>query len=359
MSKLNFSSKEYLETLKSVEDSNGKGDKCELSSADAFLYLIKGFSKQGLDNLCEQLQNYFASQHGLTDLSLDDVYDILQGNAEGKIQLYDTTKKQILQQAHKVIDSGKFLGNEMTEDGRFNTSSWLSHSLYASRFSGFVARELNAKQDRNLDVDAVEALALLHDCGRKKDPSMGHVTKGAEALIDAGYPYAARAAVTHSFFLGERCASNERAEKGFSMGPNGEACWSEEAEMDDIREFLEAHKLTITDLILGLADLTATDRGVVRVSERLKDIATRRKLDPTNREFFLLKLIKGMVYVFNEMKVEIPKEIIVNIPKPGDGIECADKSIEQLSEILYQHYNKVIEDKSATLSNEDKAEEIK
>ena len=245
MSKLNFSSKEYLETLKSVKDSNGKGDKCELSSADAFLYLIKGLPKADLDNLCDQLQNYFATKYGLTNLSLDDVYDILQGKTEGKIQLYDTVKKEILKQAYRVADSGKFLGNKTILDGKINTSSWLSHSLYAARFSGFVARELNDKQDKELDVDKIEALALLHDCGRKKDHTMGHVTKGAEALIDDGYPNAARAAVIHSFFLGERCASNEEAEKGFSMGPNGEACCSEDAEMDDVREYLEAHEILL------------------------------------------------------------------------------------------------------------------
>ena len=356
MSRLDFSNKKYLETLKNIEDSRGNGDKCELSPAESFLYLIKGLPQEDLDNLCEQLKNYFSSQYGLTDLSVDDIYAILQGNTNGKIQLYDKTKKEILEQAYKVIDSGKSLGNKTIDNGKINTSSWLSHSLYVARFSGVVANELNNKQNRKLDVDSIEALAILHDCGRKKDHTSGHVTKGAEALIDDGYPYASRAAVIHSFFAGERCASNDRAEKGFYMGERGDACWSDDAEKDDIREYLEIHKLTITDLILNLGDLTATGKGVVTVYDRLKDIATRRELDPTNREFFLLKLINGMTYILGEMKVEIPKEIIVNIPKPGAGIESAEESIRQLSEVFYQHYNKLIENKRIASSNKDKVD---
>lgn len=359
MSTLNFSSKKYLETLKSLEGLNGNGDKCEFSSEEAFLYLIKGLQIEDLDNLCKQLQNYLGSQYGLIDLSLYDIYEILQGNTKGKIQLYDKIKKEILQQAYKVINSGKCLGNKTIANGKINTSSWLSHSLYVAKFSGAIAKGLNDKKNWKIDVDSVEALAILHDCGRKNDHTIGHVIKGAQALIDDGYPYAARAAVMHSFFAGERCASNEQAEKGFFMGERGEACWGEDAEKDDIREYLEAHKLTITDLILNLGDLAATDKGVVLVYDRLKDIATRRELDPTNREFFLLKLINGMTYILGEMQVEVPKEIIENLPKPGAGIVRAEDSIRQLSDVLYQHYNKVIENNRIMLSNEDKTEVTK
>lgn len=356
MSRLDFSNKRYLEILKSLEDTLGNGDKCEFSSVEAFLYLIKGLPKEDLDNLCEHLQNYFGTQYGLTDLSLDDIYEIIQGNGDKKMQLYDKTKKEILEQAYKVIDCGKSLGNKTIANGKINTSSWLSHSLYVGRFSGVIANELNNKQNRKLDVESVKALAILHDCGRKKDHTLGHVTIGAEALINEGYPYASRAAVIHSFFAGERCAINDKAEVGFHMGERGEACWSDDAEKDDIREYLEIHKLTITDLILNLGDLTATDKGVVTVYDRLKDIATRRELDPTNREFFLLKLINGMTYILSEMQVEIPKEIISNIPKPGAGIEFAEESIRQLSEVLYQHYNKLVENKRTAPSNKDKVD---
>ena len=76
------------------------------------------------------------------------------------------------------------------------------------------------------------------------------------------------------------------------------------------------------DLILNLGDLTATDKGVVTIYDRLKDIATRRELDPTNREFFLLKLINGMTYILSEMQVEI-------------FLECVDESfLVEISKIL-------------------------
>ena len=46
MDKLDFSDKKYLEILKSLEGKNGFGDKSELSSAEAFFYLIKGLQKK-------------------------------------------------------------------------------------------------------------------------------------------------------------------------------------------------------------------------------------------------------------------------------------------------------------------------
>ena len=60
-----------------------------------------------------------------------------------------------------------------------------------------------------------------------------------------------------------------------------------------------------------------------------------------------------------EMEVEIPQEIIDKIPQPGNGIECAGESIDELSKILNQHYKNVMENERTTRLSGDKAEGIR
>ena len=340
MDKLDFSDKKYLEILKSLEGKNGFGDKSELSSAEAFFYLIKGLPKEDLDNLSEQLVKYFNKKYIFEDLTSDEAYDMLQGKEVRGICPDEKLKAKILDEAYKLMDSGKTLGNKTIMDGKINTSSWINHCLYVARFSEVIAKDLKEKQGIDINTDNIKALAILHDYGRKFDHGLGHITKGAEALIDDGYPHAAVATVMHSFFAGSRCANNDRAVPGFYMDENGKECWEENAQADDVREYLDAHKFSIGDLILNLGDLVATSDGVVKLSERLADIATRRELDPTNRKFFLLKVIGGMTYILDKMEVEIPKEVKDKLPQISDPVEKVEESIEDLSDVLYTHYDK-------------------
>lgn len=340
MDSLNFSDKRYLEILKAQEGSYGNGDRCELTSADAFMLLIKGEKLNDLDNLCTQLQQYFKSKNISMDISIEECYLILQGEDVGTIQVDERLKSDILQQAYIVADNGKYMGNNMNAEGKINTSSWLSHSLYIARFAEVTAQELREKQNIQLNVDRIKAAALLHDYGRKFEHKMGHVTKGAESLIDQGYPNAAVATVIHSFFGGKRCANNEPAVPGFYIDENGQECWEQDAPKDDIRDYLETHKLTMGDLLLNLGDLVATDKGVVKLFDRLADIKTRRKIDPTNREYFLLQVITGMKYMLEQVGEKIPNELVESMPKVGDGPEQAEKKIRELSEYMYSHYIK-------------------
>ena len=340
MDRLDFSDKKYLEVLKAQEEKYGNGDRCELTPEDAFLLLIKELPREDLDNLCAQVQLCFRKKDISIDLTIEECYQLLQGKDVGPIKVDQRLKKDILEQAYKVADSGKYMGNKTIADGKINTSSWISHSLYVARFAEVTACELRDKQNLDINPEGIKAAAILHDYGRKQDHTLGHVTKGAESLIDQGYPNAAIATVTHSFFGGKRCASNEPASPGFYMDEKGQECWEEGAPKDNIREYLENHKVTIGDLILNLGDLVATDRGVVKLSERLKDIATRRKIDPTNREYFLLQVINGMTYTLAQVKAEPSEEIINKMPKVGDGVKKAEEVIDRLSTNLYEYYEK-------------------
>ncbi len=349
---INFSDRKYLEILKALEEKNGNGDVCEFTSVQAFFYLLNirddenkieskkefpNLRRGDMDNLILAIQLNYKNKYG-KEYSLDECFKRLQG----KVELTYEEQKEILDIAYGIIDSGKTLGNRITPDGRFNTSGWLSHSLYVARFSRVIAEEINKKQGMNLDVDKIQALAVLHDFGRKKNHTFGHVIQGAEFLIDDGKSYSAVAAVMHSFLAGKRCSNNERALPGFYMDENGNEAWIEGSETDDIRDYLATHNLTMGDLILNLGDLVATEKGVVKLSDRLNDIATRRELDPQNREYFLLQVIKSMTYILSKMQVEIPKEVLKEFPRPGDGVPKANTAISKLSDILYLYYENLI-----------------
>ena len=361
---INFTNKKYLEILKDNDNNSINGDKCEFSPSEAFFHLIKGVGKDDLENLCVQIRSKLKAVYGDDELSLDEAYSVLQGNNIRDLELTDAQKQNVqniaLEEAYEIIESNnnsetKFLGNKTIMEGKINTSGWISHSLHMGRFVETITSEINDKQNLNIDTQGVKALAILHDYGRKFDHTMGHVIKGAERLIDEGNINVAKAAVIHSFFAGKRCANNEPAVEGFYMDEKGRECFKELAPKDDIREYLDNYKLTIGDLMLNLGDLVATDKGIVPLTDRLKDIASRRPAldEEPNREFFLLQVINGMSLTLEKMNVEVPEEILVNIPKVGSGVEKANESLSALSTILYNKY-KEIEEKNILLSKENK-----
>lgn len=85
--------------------------------------------------------------------------------------------------------------------------------------------------------------------------------------------------MTHSFVNGNRCANNEPAEDGFYVDDTGNPRWEENTAKDDITKFLENYQYNEYDNILTIADLMATDKGIVSPFDRIEDIATRKKLD--------------------------------------------------------------------------------
>jgi uncharacterized protein len=73
----------------------------------------------------------------------------------------------------------------------------IDHSVAVSRTSLEIAIKMR-ENGVNIDVDLVEAGALLHDIGRTKVHGIAHGRVGAEMLRELGYPDAlARIAETH------------------------------------------------------------------------------------------------------------------------------------------------------------------
>lgn len=184
---------------------------------------------------------------------------------------------------------------------------------------------------------------ILHDYGRKITHSFEHVTRGYEKLVDEGWENEAVAALTHSFLNGGRCASNESAEEGFYVDEKGNPDWRPETEKDDITLFLENYKYSKYDDILNVADLMATSSGIVSPYDRIQDIATRRKLDPTNRGYFLAEFTNKLIEFLKESGAEIPENMQREIKATPDvSIVELNERFKIASEVFFNYYKENI-----------------
>lgn len=129
--KLNFENdyykKEALEHLKKYNYENNN------TVEDAFLLVLKDIKKEDLSNLIILIQETFIKKYNLK-LTEDEAYEITQKNG-----LKLEYKKLLLELAYKCIDNGQYLGNNTIMDGRINTSSWISHSLFEGRLCSQLA----------------------------------------------------------------------------------------------------------------------------------------------------------------------------------------------------------------------------
>ncbi len=325
--KLYFSNEEYkrkaMETNKLEESKHSVGD--------AFMLLVKDVSKDDLSNLTEMMKKQFGT------ISLEDCYNLTQGTNAGGIEVTDDLKSTMVDLAYKCIESGKSLGEKTIQDGKINTSSWMSHVLYEGKLAKELAKKLG------LDENTAQIQGILHDYGRKVTHSFEHVTKGYEKLVDEGWENEAVVTLTHSFLNGGRCASNESAEEGFYVDENGNPAWKEGAEKDDITMFLENYKYSRYDDILNIADLMATSDGIVSPYDRVQDIATRRTLDPTNRGYFLAEFTNKLVEVLKETGAEIPENMQSEIKATPDvTIEDLNEKFKDVSDVFFDYYKENI-----------------
>lgn len=135
--------------------------------------------------------------------------------------------------------------------------------------------------------------------------------------------------MTHSFVNGNRCANNEPAEDGFYVDDTGNPRWEENTAKDDITKFLENYQYNEYDNILTIADLMATDKGIVSPFDRIEDIATRKKLDVKNRAYFIAEFTNKL----NEFMGKVYK----NNSRNEEPIKATkDVSLEQIMKNLKQ-----------------------
>jgi len=138
----------------------------------------------------------------------------------------------------------------------------------------------------------------------------------------------------HSFLKGGRCSNNEPALEGFYVDDNGNPNYSS-IKKDDIALFLENYTFTDYDIILNITDLMTTDKGILPPHERIKDIASRRQIDPTNRGYFLAEFTNILIDIINK-----ENNTNLNYIKATKNISL--KEIEnyftKISEIFYNTY---------------------
>lgn len=291
MHKLSFSNGSYKEFALNITNNNYNIHKSE----DAFLLLINGLPFNDLENLCHKIKDFYSKSFNSNfNLSLEDCYKLTQNT-----NLPQEEKNIIKNLALECLKEGKHLGNNTILDGKINTSSWLSHSIFMSESCAALANCLN------LDVDKARTLGLLHDFGRKYDHSFNHAIKGFEKLCDFGWYGEAIGCITHSFVNGGRCSNNEPAIDGFFIDEYGNPNWKDSAKKDDITLFLEKYDYNEYDLILNIADLISTDKGLVSPSTRIADIATRRTIDPTNRGYFIADFTNLLIDFLNAINTNI------------------------------------------------------
>lgn len=316
--KLYFRNKTYLDKAillaKSCPDSAHTPE-------EAFLLLIHGASKGQLENLLGLMEQ------ALPGMSPEECYALTQC-PEGPEKA-----SRILTLAYDCLDSGKPLGTELV-NGRHNASDWIGHSLLEGKLCGQLAVACG------LDAEKARRLGMLHDYGRRSVHTLEHTVRGFELLVDQGWEQEALGCLTHSFLCGGRCASNESAEPGFYVDDNGNPCWAENAEKDDVTVFLEHYEYTEYDIILNIADLMTTSHAIVSPRDRIADIATRRTIDPTNRGYFLAELTNQL----NRMRQRITGDT-GNVPeikaKKGVSLEEITDAFERVSEMFFEAYQEI------------------
>lgn len=309
----------------------------EHSVEDAMFLLIEGVNREDLSNLCELIKQHYKNEETSIELSTEECYKLTQGmSINDKVEFNEEVENIIYNLAYKCIESGKTLGNKTIMDGKINTSDWIGHSLFEGKLAGQLAKK------SGLDVARATKLGILHDYGRKTIQNFDHVIRGYEALSDKGWDAEAIGCLTHSFLAGGRCASNESAQEGFYVDDEGTPCWKEGAPKDDLTVFLENYNYTKYDIILNIADLMATSYGIVSPSERIADIATRRKkFDPANRAYFLAELTNKLTEMLEDIGGEV-KQDMKNKVKASKGVTLEEitQKFERASELFFDEYQK-------------------
>lgn len=322
--KLNFKSNDSIQAAKRLaikSKSGGKSEKLH-SLPEAFLLLINGVKKENLDNLCQELSQYYP------ELTEDEVYELTQGNGTIFENNSSIVSSLVLSCANNCLSQGKHIGTNEIAGGTINTSSWISHSIYEAQVAGRLAEMMG------LDKEKAMTLAMLHDFGRKKIHTFEHVTQGFDDLVKLGWENEAIATLTHSFINGGRCANCDPAEEGFYIDENGMPRWENVESKDDVAKFLELYSYDSYDDILNVADLMATDRGIVSPAERVADVATRKTPDPKNRNYFLSEFINKM----NEMLLKMGKVTEVQIIDPTLGDEEINSIFDKTSCEFFEVY---------------------
>lgn len=319
MSNLNFSDVKYKEKALKINYNNMN----VCSYVDSVFILINGLDYECLSILCDKMYEEF-SIYGNSYVTKIQCYEMTQN-----LYLNYELKEMIVNLFNKCIDSGMYLGTRMSSI--YNSSSWINHSYYVGECC------MNLALILGLDSNKARSYGMLHDYGRKKGFTFNHVIDGFEELTELGYCDSAVACLTHSFLNGGRCANNEKAVSGFYVDKDGNPRWVEGTNLDDITSFLDNYQYNDYDMILNIADLMATEKGIVSPYDRIVDIATRREIDPVNRAYFLASLTNTLIYILKRINL-IAEDTEYIIANENTSLVQIETRFKQISDYFYTIY---------------------
>ena len=304
--KLYFTNEDYYYKAMAILNSECNAS---VTRKKAFYLLVHGLSFKDLDNLCGEISRYFR-------VTKEDAYRLLQDGNEDVID-------KALSLAYNLVNREEMLGTNVINNN-INTSSWLSHSLNEARLCEILARKIN------LDKDIAFNYGLLHDYGRKITHNFSHTIKGFEALVDMGLKES-RACLTHSFINDGRFNNNELPDEKLEFVGNKEHF---ENEYDDLSKLLRNVTYTDYDRILNIADLMASDKGILSPIDRIYDILSRRgDLDkaPT-RVYFLTSFYNTLLWYLNKINYKTDFEYLDFNKLTLDEIY---KYLDSISKVFY------------------------
>ncbi len=243
-----------------------------------------------MDNLIQrvQLNKLLTSNRRLTK---EECYHLLQNKA-----IDDSKKEEILRLAYQCLDENIPLGNSLNEFG-INKS----HSLQVAKLCSIIAKKCDLEEEKAF------RLGILHAYGRKYDHGNKRIMIGFEKLFDLGYYEESIACLTHSF-LNINILVIYAPSNSYIIDKNKNAIPVDDSiTHNDMYHFLSTYSYSDYDRILNVADLMATEEGIVSPRERIIDIEKRRniKMEQSKREFFLLQLVDTIVWCLNKMNVDI------------------------------------------------------
>ena len=197
----------------------------------------------------------------------------------------------------------------LAEGSRRNPGPWVQHSRYAARAMSNIARALREKNPGYTDLDPERAFifGLLHDIGRREGVyGMRHIVDGYRFLAAEGYPEAGRICLTHSF-----------PDKSLVAGASS---WDgSPAELEFVREFIQAIEYTIYDRLAQLADSICMPHGFVLMEKRMVEVVMRYGADSDTPARHFVRRWKAFFSIRDKIEADLQSSIYTYLPGVVDS----------------------------------------
>lgn len=187
---------------------------------------------------------------------------------------------ELREKAEKIFAWGlETRGNDITSE------PWRVHSQTVARVAETIAEKCG------MDTNKAYAMGLLHDIGKyvgHADILSVHIIRGYEKMMEEREPEIAKICMTHSFCPKEKVTEMEGGD---------------EAEIRQIREFVEKAEYDDFDRLIQLSDYLAGGHGVTSIERRFCSVLVRHGMKHPREDLEALLELKK--YFDKKCKVNI------------------------------------------------------